>query len=105
MAGVWREILGLEEVGIHDSFLDLGGDSLLATRLMSRLREEFSAELAIEQLFSAPTVAGVALAVMESRAERVHTQQLDWLLKEIQGLSDQELETAWAAEVGTRLEE
>ena len=105
VAGVWREILGLEEVGLHDSFLDLGGDSLLATRLMSRLREELSVELPIERLFEAPTVAGVSFAVMESRAERVHTQQLDWLLTQIQGLSQEELETAWAEEVGSRPEE
>ncbi len=105
VAGVWREILGLDEVGLHDSFLELGGDSLLATRLMSRLREELSVELAVERLFEAPTVAGVSFAVMESRAERVHTQQLDWLLSQIQGLSEQELETAWAEEVGSGPEE
>jgi len=105
VAGVWREILGLQEVGLHDSFLDLGGDSLLATRLMSRLREELSVELAIERLFEAPTVAGVSFAVMESRAERVHTQQLDWLLSQIQGMSQEELESAWAEEVGSGVEE
>ena len=45
IAEIWAEILKLEEVGIHDNFFDLGGDSLLASQVLSRVREAFHVEL------------------------------------------------------------
>lgn len=54
---LFKEILHLDEVGIHDSFFDLGGHSLLAVTLMNRIRELFGKELGIGILFEAPTVA------------------------------------------------
>ncbi|WP_017796090.1 amino acid adenylation domain-containing protein [Oceanobacillus kimchii] len=54
---LFKEILHLDEIGIHDSFFDLGGHSLLAVTLMNRIRELFGKELGIGVLFEAPTVA------------------------------------------------
>jgi len=60
LAGIWREVLGVEKVGIHDNFFELGGHSLLATRVISQLRKVFQVELPLKYLFESPTIAGLA---------------------------------------------
>jgi surfactin family lipopeptide synthetase A len=57
VAGIWREVLQVERVGIHDNFFDLGGNSLLATQVVSRSRARFGLDIALRQLFGSPTVA------------------------------------------------
>jgi acyl transferase domain-containing protein len=92
VARIWREVLGVAEVGVHDSFLDLGGDSLLATRLMARLREDLGVDLAMDELFEQPTVAAVAAALLAARAAQAGEDDLARLLAEIGSLSDEELQ-------------
>jgi acyl transferase domain-containing protein len=60
LVSLWQELLGVEQVGIHDTFLDLGGDSLFTTRLLSTLRESGTVALPLTVLFEAPTIAGLA---------------------------------------------
>ena len=57
LAGMWAEILNVRKVGIHDNFFDLGGHSLVAVRLNSRLRSTFRVEVPLNLLFEKPTVA------------------------------------------------
>jgi len=90
VAALWREVLGVAEVGVHDSFLELGGDSLLATRLMARLREELGVDLAMDRLFEEPTVAAVATALVEARAAQTDDADLARLLAEIGALPEEE---------------
>ena len=65
VATVWREVLGLERVGARDNFFFLGGDSLLATRVVARLGAAFEVDVPLAVIFRAPTVSGQALAIEE----------------------------------------
>jgi amino acid adenylation domain-containing protein len=60
LAGIWAELLGLEQVGIHDNFFELGGHSLLAVRLFSKIDERFEKKLRLSDFFQSPTVEGIA---------------------------------------------
>ncbi|WP_293138435.1 non-ribosomal peptide synthetase [Okeania sp. SIO3I5] len=57
LTGIWAEILSLNEVGVLDNFFMLGGDSIGATQLISRVRDTFQIELSLHRLFESPTVA------------------------------------------------
>jgi nonribosomal peptide synthetase protein BlmVIII len=58
-ADVWASVLGIEAIGMHDDFFELGGDSLIALRLLARLRESAGVHRSITDLFRAPTLAGL----------------------------------------------
>ena len=92
LALIWRQILGLEQIGVHDNFFELGGHSLLATRVTSRVREEFHVELPLRTLFEQPTVAGLALKLGPLKSEGNGDRELADLVAELQGLSDEEAE-------------
>jgi len=57
IARILQDALGINEVGIHDSFAELGGHSLLAVRIVAELRKAFQIDLPVRALFDAPTVA------------------------------------------------
>ncbi len=55
LTDIWCKIFGLEEIGIYDNFFQLGGHSLIATQILSRIRDVFQVELSFQQLFENPT--------------------------------------------------
>ncbi|MGZ5134066.1 MAG: amino acid adenylation domain-containing protein, partial [Flavitalea sp.] len=59
LASIWKELLGIDRVGIHDDFFELGGHSLLATRAVSAVRRRLNVELTIKDLFTHSTIAGL----------------------------------------------
>jgi amino acid adenylation domain-containing protein len=66
IAGIWEDLLGRGEIGVHDDFFAAGGHSLLAVRVVVRLREAFGMEVPLPLLFANPTVASLALAMEEA---------------------------------------
>ena len=63
LAETWREVLRIPSVGIHQRFLDLGGDSLLAARIVARVCQQLDVDLTLLDFLDAPTIAGQALVL------------------------------------------
>ena len=70
LAGIWCEVLGVNEIGVEDNFFDLGGHSLLAMQMISRVRNSLQVELPVRRLFETPTIAGLAIAILEFLVEK-----------------------------------
>ncbi|MGY5035977.1 amino acid adenylation domain-containing protein [Streptomyces sp. 900116325] len=65
LAEVWKDVLGIEQVGIRDSFFELGGHSLLATRVVNKVDLLTGLEISLKEFFAAPTVASLAARLLE----------------------------------------
>lgn len=63
LARIWSDVLTIEHLGTNHNFFELGGDSLQATRIVSKIREELGIEVPLRDIFDAPTVAGLALGI------------------------------------------
>ncbi|OMB90698.1 hypothetical protein A5746_21095 [Mycolicibacterium conceptionense] len=101
MAGIYSQVLGLERVGVDDSFFDLGGDSLSAMRLINAVNAGLDTDLVVRAVFEAPTVAQLATRVGESSGAREplvtqrradviplsYAQQRLWFLDQLEGPS------------------
>jgi len=80
LAAIWSDVLGIARVGIDDDFFSLGGQSLLVTKVVSRVRKELGVELGIRALFERPTIAQLGdavLALLVARDEAATAALLD----------------------------
>ncbi|MEM7482575.1 MAG: amino acid adenylation domain-containing protein [Acidobacteriota bacterium] len=66
LAELWGELLGVSGVGRYDDFFELGGDSLIATRMLARVQDRLGTAIPLDHLFASPTVAGLAAQLPES---------------------------------------
>jgi hypothetical protein len=85
LAAVWADVLDLDEVGVHDAFLELGGDSLQATRIVSRVVDGFQVDLSLHDLFESATVAEMASRVFQHLAQRAGEAEIQAVLEQNEG--------------------
>ena len=102
VAGIWAEVFEFENVGIHDNFLEMGGHSLLAIQIMTRLQDVFPVKLPLRYLFASPTVAELAERIYEAGEEaQVHVVEVARALLQISQLSDAEVKSMLANEANS----
>jgi acyl carrier protein len=108
IAALWRDLLGLEEIGIHDDFFQLGGHSLLGLQLLSRLQSTFGVEVPLRTLFDAPTIAELSVAIHDLRTgqdtpaavEKIAAIDPQSLLENLEELSEEEMNELLARMAG-----
>jgi hypothetical protein len=86
---IWSEVLSIKPVGVHDRFLDLGGTSLSATRVLSRVFKKYKLEVSIQALFQSPTIAAMANVITQAQS-KVNDWALAGILRDLESLSDEQ---------------
>jgi len=91
LAEIWQSLLGIEQVGVHDNFFNLGGHSLLGTQLISRVHDTFNVDIPLRRLFEAPSVAALAEIISGLVTDIQQQNELE-VLSMVQALSESEIE-------------
>ena len=87
LASIWSELLGVSDIGIEDNFFALRGHSLLAMRLISRIRDAFQVELPLSRLFASPTIAQLSSSIEEVILEQIEAlseEEARWQTREVE---------------------
>jgi amino acid adenylation domain-containing protein len=93
LAGIWAEVLGLEQIGVEDNFFALGGHSLLSTQIVARVYELLQMDLPLRSFFEQPTVAEQAAMALQNEGERRRIERTAQLLTRLALLSENEVQT------------
>jgi hypothetical protein len=100
IAGIWQELLGLQQISRHDDFFELGGHSLMGTRLMDRIRDLCHVTAALKDLFENPVLSALAARITVLQFESfVGGEDLEKMRTELAGLSESELLTLLSEEI------
>ncbi len=105
VAAIWTRVLGVDALGRHDEFFALGGDSLLAYRVLLELRVELGVEVAMDTFLADPTVAGTAGAIENAYAERLASADAEALLEEVEALADDRVAAMLGADATSALDD
>jgi amino acid adenylation domain-containing protein len=91
VAALWTDVLGVSPVGVNDNFFELGGTSLKAAQVLSRLHREYNADVSMRRFFEAPTVAGLAEALVHRKAEGNNQADVLRFLQEMSRLENEKM--------------
>ena len=94
LAGMWRELLRVDQIGIHDDFFRLGGHSLLAVRLVSRIRDHFGVNLSVADVFETPTIAGQANLILAQQLSLEDSGDVELMLSRVEDMTEAEARQA-----------
>ena len=90
LVSIWETILDVRPIGIRDNFFDLGGHSLSATRVVSRIFQRYQLEIPLQSLFQSPTIAEMAAVITEHQGKLLDESRLSAILDELASMSDAE---------------
>jgi amino acid adenylation domain-containing protein len=90
LAGIWADVLKVERVGVVDNFFALGGHSLVAMQIMSRVRNVFRVDLPLRVVFEGTTVEKLARGVIAHEARPGQSEKIALVVKKMQGMSAEE---------------
>ena len=96
LSQIWAVTLGIDAVGIHDNFFDLGGHSLAAARVISQVFQTFQLELPLKALFDSPTVAEMAVVIKKRGEKKASPKDIERILTEVEAISEEEAERGLA---------
>lgn len=88
---IWEEVLDVRPIGNHDRFFDLGGHSLSASRVVSRVIEQFQLDIPLQSLFESPTIADMATVITAHQGKTLDEQGMTKLIDELDALSEEEI--------------
>jgi hypothetical protein len=104
LAGIWSELLRVDEVGVHDNFFDLGGHSLLATQVVSRIAGVLRVELPLRAVFESPSVTELSSTLFERSEEPGAIEAAARIALRVAQLSDDEVRELVGEEIPRRTE-
>jgi len=93
LAGIFAAVLGLDRVGLRDNFFEMGGHSLMATQVASRVRESLGIDLPLRKVFEKPAVGVLAAAILSDAPDRLRIERVAELLLQFSQVSDEQAET------------
>jgi amino acid adenylation domain-containing protein len=100
LANIWQEVLGTEQIGVHDNFFEAGGHSLRAVQIVSRIHRELGVKIELREIFAHPTIESLAILVNQQTSaayeqihpiaeqpyyELSHAQRRLWILAQLEG--------------------
>ncbi|RKZ93719.1 MAG: non-ribosomal peptide synthetase [Candidatus Parabeggiatoa sp. nov. 1] len=93
LTNIWSDILEQQQIGIHDDFFERGGHSLLGTQVISRIRDIFSVEISLRQLYESPTVVSLAKSIVKQETQPGRIEKIARLRQRLDKMSANEIKT------------
>lgn len=91
LVGIWKRLLGFEQIGIEDDFFELGGHSLLAVQVIAELEEKTNIKLSLTEFFEHPVICKIALKADEKTAIETDRDSLEALLAEVENMPEEDI--------------
>jgi len=87
LAGMWASLLGWKNASIYDNFFESGGNSLLLTQLLLRIKSSFQIDLSLRELFEVPTIIEITELILAKQVEQLEGSQINDLLASLKATS------------------